>query len=285
MESTDNLNPLTLSQNFSQEVHVQDDFKAVKEDIMSSIKNWRLWTYMAVAELKRRYRRTMLGPFWTTLNLAIFIGCMGLLLSSLWKTDTADFLPFFCSGFVAWSLISAIFTEGCNTFTTAEGLLKQLPIPYTTFSFFVVSRNYVVFFHHLIILLLVLLIFKVPFTVYNLLVIPGLALLFVTGSCIATLLGLVCSRFRDIQQIVTSVLQLSMFVTPIFWKPGQMGRRGVLLADLNPLYHLVDIIRSPLIGEAPSLLSYGVVVTIALVGWILTLYVFSKSYRKLIFWL
>lgn len=266
-------------------VAVQSELREALNDIYLSTLSWRLWVYMAIAETKRRYRRTLIGPFWTTLNLAIFISCMGFLLSSLWKQNMSEFLPYFCSGFICWSLIASLFTEGCNTFITAEGLMKQLPLPYTIFSYFTVAKNYIVFFHHLIILIGVVLIFHVPINFNTLLLIPGLLLVFITGLWITMFLGLICAKYRDIMQIVNSALQLSMFVTPIFWKPGQMGRRGLLIADINPLYHFVDIIRSPLIGQAPGINSYLIVGGISIIGWIITVRFFTNNYRKLIFWL
>lgn len=283
MESIDNINLLTFPQQETAET--PSNMREVLNDIYTATVNWRLWSYMAIAETRRRYRRTVIGPFWTTLNLAIFISCMGMLLSSLWKQDMKEFLPYFCSGFVCWSLIAAIINEGCMTFISYDGLLKQLPLPYTTFAYFMVSKNVVVFFHHLIILAIVVLYYHVPINLNQLLIIPGLIIVFFTGIWIATLLGLICAKFRDIQQIINSALQLSMFVTPIFWKPGQMGRKGMMLAELNPLYHLVTIIRNPLIGEPTSLSSYVIVISISIVGWLVTIKFFSKNYKKVIFWL
>lgn len=254
-------------------------------DFYSSLVNWRVWVYMAFADTRRRYRRTVIGPFWTSLNLAIFIFCMGFLLSNLWKQDVRDFLPYFCSGYITWSLISTIISEGCNTFISSEPLLKQLPMPFCTFAFFTVCKNYVVFLHHLLILGIIMLIFQVPVNLNTLLVIPGFLLVFITGSWITALLGMLCARFRDIEQVITSLLQLAIYVTPIFWRPEQLNPQSAALAELNPLYHLVSVIRSPLIGQAPSKFSYVFVISLSLIGWMITFRALAKSYRKLIYWL
>jgi len=256
-------------------------------DHIDGAKAWRMWTYMAFAEIRRRYRRTAIGPFWSTLSLAIFVGSMGILFSLLWHTDIKVFLPYFASGFVCWTFFSAIIIEGCQTFIAQEGLIKQVALPYSLFSWLVIARGFLIFLHQIVIFIAIAFLFHVKVDIYTLLVIPGFLLLFVNGLWITALLGLLCARFRDVQQIVNSILQIAMFVTPIFWPEKQLGHgiKAHILVNGNPLYHFVTIVRQPLIGEEPKLLSWLVVIGITIVGWLLTLYVMSRKRRKLIFWL
>ena len=119
----------------------------------------------------------------------------------------------------------------------------------------------------------------------NLLVIPGLILLMINGAWITMLLGLTCLRFRDVQQVVTSLIQVSMFVTPIFWPIDQLkGTRRMVFVEMNPLYHLVQIVRAPLLGQMPSALSYAVVILVAVVGWALTYFLFKQFRKRMAYW-
>jgi lipopolysaccharide transport system permease protein len=257
------------------------------QDYKAGSLNWRMWSYMAFADIRRRYRRTLIGPFWTTLSLAIFIFSMGILFSILWKTDIKTFLPYFSSGFVCWTFIATLITESCVTFTSVEGLMKQVALPYTTFAWLVVTRNFLIFLHQIIIYICIALIFHIPFTTSTLLIIPGFILIFASGSWLAISLGMLCARFRDIQQIVTSLLQISMFLTPIFWPVSQLGTsfKSYIIVNGNPLYHFVSIIRQPLLGLAPSYISWTVVSAITILGWIFTLWMMSRNNKKLVFWL
>jgi lipopolysaccharide transport system permease protein len=63
-------------------------------------------------------------------------------------------------------------------------------------------------------------------------------------------------RFRDLPQAVASVMQIGFFVTPVIWQRGQ-GRLSSDFVDLNPLYHLMEIIRAPLLGQWPTLLNWS----------------------------
>src|SRR5580704_1248506 len=257
------------------------------QDYWCGLQNWRIWVYMAVADIRRRYRRTLIGSFWTTLSLAIFILSMGFLFSTLWKTDIKTFLPYFASGFICWTLTATIITESCATFTSVEGLLKQVAMPYASFSWLVIARNFLVFLHQLSIYIVIALIFHIPVTLYTLFIIPGLLLFFITASWLAILLGLLCARFRDMQQIVASMLQISMFLTPIFWPVSQLGDglKSYLLINGNPLYHSVSVIRQPLLGLPPSFISWVFVCFITMSGWVFTMFVMTRKYSKLIFWL
>lgn len=254
-------------------------------DVVNGFKNYRLWHYIAMTEMRRRYRRTIIGPFWTTLSIGIFISCMSIVLSALWGSKPKDFLPYFSSGYITWLLLSSLITEGCATFIANDGYLKQLSIPYIIYACLTTWRNFIVFAHHLIIFALVLLYCGHPINFNILYIIPGLAITFFAGVWVCLLLGMLCARYRDVQQIITSLLQLAMFVTPIMWKPEQLGQKGLLITKLNPVYHYISIIRMPLLGQAPPIDTW--LITIMLTGLIalVTFGLFSKKYRTLIYWL
>ncbi|OGO90156.1 MAG: sugar ABC transporter permease [Coxiella sp. RIFCSPHIGHO2_12_FULL_42_15] len=263
------------------------DFADTVADYFSSFKSWRMWNYMALADIRRRYRRTLIGPFWTTLSLAIFISSMGVLFSILWKTDIKSFLPYFASGFISWTFVSCIITEGCQTFINMEGLLKQISFPFAACAWLVVTRNFWIFLHQITIYIVIAFIYHVPLTRYTFLAFPGLILLFLTGSWVTMLLGSLCARFRDMHQVVISLLQISMFVTPIFWPEAQLGTgfKAYLIVNSNPLYHYVVVVRQPLMGQSPHLISWIIVSVMTVLGWLITMLVMSKNHRKLIFWL
>lgn len=248
---------------------------------------WHVWLHMATAEIHRRYRRTILGPFWVTLSVAIFIGAMGMVFPILWHTDAKTYLPFFSSGFIIWSFVSASIMDSSGTFVDVSGLLKQVSLPYSVYSNTVVARNFLIMLHHLVVYVAIMIIFKVSINLNTLLLVPAMIILCLTGSWVSILLGLLVARFRDIKQIVASFLQIALFVTPIFWMPSQLGSswQGKLLVTVNPLFHFVAIARAPLLGQQPTLLNWVVAISVCIIGWVITMKVLSKYYRHLVFWL
>ena len=118
-------------------------------------------------------------------------------------------------------------------------------------------------------------------------IIPGFIVIFISASWLAILLGLLCARFRDSQQVISSLLQISMFVTPIFWPMSQLGSgfKSYILINGNPLYHYVSVIRQPLLGLAPSMITWVFVISMTVLGWVFTMLIMSKKNKQLIFWL
>jgi ABC-type polysaccharide/polyol phosphate export permease len=149
-----------------------------------------------------------------------------------------------------------------------------------------VWRNLIAFFHNFGVYVLVMLIFA-PSTIgwRLLLVIPGLALIAVNGVWLALLLGMACLRFRDLQQLTSNVVQIAIFVTPIFWPPEVLQRtRRTVFVTFNPLYHIIDVVRAPLIGRVPSAETYIAVLLIAAIGWTITYVMFSRYRRRIAYW-
>lgn len=254
-------------------------------DIAGGILNWDMWGRLGWREVKRRYRRTTIGPFWTSISLGIFIFTLGILWAQLWKQNPKTYLPFLTTGMLAWVTVQTIITEGCATFTSAEDIIKSLRFSYTILPCAIVWRNLIVFLHNFVIYIAVIIYADVPVTWNSLLVFPGLLLISINGVWVAILLGILCARFRDIQQVIASILQISMFVTPIFWAPDQLGARFSRFVDFNILFHFVDIIRSPLLGRAPAILSWEVAIAGTVLGWACTLFVYSRFRQRLPYWL
>jgi len=97
---------------------------------------------------------------------------------------------------------------------------------------------------------------------------------------------MLCARYRDLAQNVASVMQVVFYLKPIIWMtPLLRDRMGATFLQLNPFYHLLELIRAPLLGVVPSLTSWLVVLVIAVVGWGFTLLVFSRLRHRVAYWL
>jgi ABC-type polysaccharide/polyol phosphate export permease len=117
-----------------------------------------------------------------------------------------------------------------------------------------------------------------------LLALVGVALMLLNASWLSLLAGIVSARFRDIPQIVMSIMQFAIFMTPVFWLPDRFGRHAAVL-DLNPFYHLLQAVRAPLLGQPVALHTYVVLVVMATVGWVLTFGLFARTRRRIVHYL
>ncbi len=256
------------------------------EDLSNGLMNWPLWGRMGWLEVKRRYRRTVLGPFWSAVSLAIMVAALGAIGSGLWKQDPFEYVPFLASGLVVWLLISSITIESCGIFVHSSTLFRQMRFDYSILAYSLVWRNFVAFLHNLTVYVLVLVLMAPQHINFNILmVVPGMLALLINGVWISLLLGLICLRFRDILQLINSVMQIAMFVTPIFWPPDVLqNSTRVVFVHFNPLYHLITIVRDPLTGKIPPSEVYIGVAIITVFGWALTYVVFERFRKRIAYW-
>lgn len=255
-------------------------------DIIGGLRKIELWGRLGWLDVKRRYRRTLLGPFWTSISLAMYVGAVGVVGAGLWHQDLKEYLPFLISGMVAWLLVSTIITDACSLLVSGHALFRNVTFEYSILAYALVWRNLIVFFHNLVIYALIVGILKPQaIGVTALLAIPGIMLIAVNGAWIALLCGMFCLRFRDVTQLITSIIQISMLITPIFWPPESLvGKRKLIFVDTNPLFHMIDIVRAPLLGKLPETTSYVVVALITVSGWYLTYVVMQHFRRRIAYW-
>lgn len=254
-------------------------------DLVDGTLNWRIWSHLGWQEVKRRYRRTVLGPFWATLSIAMFVGGMSFIWAPLFRTSVGSFMPYLTAGMVTWSLVVALISEGCHTYTSGINLITTLRFPYSILNYNVIWRNVIVFFHNVLVVVIVNAIMQVPVTWSTLLVIPGLIIVCLNGIWITMLFGLFSTRFRDIPPLVANITQILMFVTPIFWQANQLGERGQTLISFNYVYHLIDVMRAPMLGQTPSTISYAVTIGGAILGWALAFALLARFKHRIPYWL
>lgn len=253
------------------------------QDLKSGVGSIYIWPMLGWQEIRQRYRRSLLGPFWLTLSTGVLVGAMGPLYGRLFGQDISAYFPYLAISLVTWLLISTMVNELCLAFIAAEGFIKQIKLPLTIHVLRVVWKNLIIFAHNLVIVVLVLFFFPPPLSLHLLLFPVALLFIVVNALWVGILLGLLCARFRDIPQIIASLMQVALFLTPVMWKAEMLGR-NIFAAKLNPLFHFLEIVRQPLLGGAIPTLSWLVVIAITGVGYLAALAVFARFRARIAYW-
>lgn len=253
-------------------------------DMISGVRLWRLAAALGWLDIRLRYRGSLLGPFWLTLSTGIMVAALGFLYAALFHQELQDYLPFLALSQVLWSFFAAIVSEACTTFTESEAVVRSMRMPFTVFCIRTLIRNLLVLAHNIVVIVVVFAVFTVWPGWIGLLALPALALWMLDALALTLLLGCFCARFRDIQPIVNSVMQIAFFVTPVIWKPEQLGA-GQAKLPLNPFFDMLEILRAPLLGAFPgtrlwlgALLVSAVLCTVA---WLF----FARARGRVAFWL
>lgn len=240
---------------------------------------------LAWHDIVSRYRGSVLGPFWITLSMGLMVLGIGFLYSNLFSIPLNEFLPFVALGIVFFGVMTGIINEGCETFVQAKGMLSQTSLPMFTFVWRTVLRNLISLAHHLVIVVGVLAFYGYWGKANLLPALAGLVLMVVNASWISMVAGIASARFRDIPQIVVSVMQFAIFMTPVFWRPDRFSGEHMAILHANPFFHMLDAVRAPLLGQAVAPQSYVVLVAMAVGGWLFTFALFARTRRRIVHYL
>lgn len=256
-------------------------------DIIDGLKHWPIWLMLAYQDIKLRYRRSVLGPFWLTLSMAITVYSMGFLYSHLFHIELAHYFPFLVAGMLGWSLISTVVIETIDGLVTSDGFIKQIKLPYTLYIHRIVTRNVIIFFHNMLVIVPIYLIFhaNVSVNIKTLLVIPGLLVIYFNAISYGLILGMIGARYRDVSQIIKSLVQVVFFITPVMWSADVLKGVNRYIADANPFYSFLELIRAPLLGTVPTALNLSMVAAVSLFGGFVAYKMLVKYRSRIVYWL
>ncbi|MEP1073412.1 MAG: ABC transporter permease [Lentilitoribacter sp.] len=254
--------------------------------MIKTIDRWSLVLLLGYQDIRQRYQRSLLGPFWLTISMAVMITCIGLVFGSIFKSSIEEFLPFLASGLILWAFILSCVTEGSQTFISEARTIQQIPLPLNVYIFKMIWRNLIILGHNMLIIPIVMYLFGIPLTFSIILFIPGLILVILNLVWIALLISVFCTRFRDFPQIISSIMQIMFYISPILWAPELLQESGrATILDLNPVYYLLDIIRSPILGNEPMLVSWIVCGSAVLFGFLIVIPFFGLYRKRIPYWL
>lgn len=253
------------------------------DDIRDGLLSLHIWPMLGWQEIRQRYRRSIIGPFWLTLSTAIMVLAMGPLYGKLFNQELSVYFLHLTLGLVAWQLIAQTINDSCMTFIAAESFIKQVRLPLSIYVLRVAWRNLIIFFHNLVFVALVLLYFRPPIWPSVLQLPVSLLLFFVNAIWVGIAVGLICARFRDIPLIVSNLVQVAFFVTPVIWQRHMLGRHSWVM-ELNPFHHFIEMIRAPLMGTPIGESTWIAMGVMTLLGYAFTVVLYGRFRSRIAYW-
>jgi lipopolysaccharide transport system permease protein len=174
--------------------------------------------------------------------------------------------------------------EACTGFTQFEGIIKQRRIAFSTLLYRIGMRHTIGLAHNAIMVALLILWAGPSWSSTYLLAIPGLLLFGITVFLMLIPVAIFCTRFRDFPQIVANALQIMFFATPIMWRPDVL-RNFHWIAEYNPLAHMLNIVRLPLLGAVPGWESWAWSIAVLVVSFLASAYLLGRYGHRVAYWL
>ena len=215
--------------------------------------------------------------------MAVLITGVGTLYSVLFKLELREYLPYIALGDIVWIYMSTVVQDGCAAFTASDNLIRSVRIPIMTHVMRIVTRNFIVFLHGAIAYVPFAIYLKTPPEAIWLLAIPGVIAILLLSIPLTAVFGLMSARFRDLQPAIANFMQLGFFLTPIIWKADMLGDNS-WVADINPIYHFIQLVRAPIMGRIPDALSYWVVAGSIIVAFAFATPFVARNRHKIPYW-
>lgn len=281
---------LNLSTNVinEQENFTHTDQKTLAwKDILDGLKQWRIWVQMAWQDISIRYRRSMLGPLWITLSMAIMVYSMGFLYAHLWHVKLENYFPYLVAGMVVWTFFSTLIVDSTDAYLFSGSLIRQIKLPYSLHIHRFCFKNVIIFFHNLLVLIPIYIIFysKWTWSFSPIVFFIDLIIVYTNVFLFSNLIGLTCARYRDLGQAFKSLIQVLFFLTPVMWDIHVLPIKYQTWMSYNPLYNFIELLRAPLLGQLPTAHHYLIVGLCTLLGVFFNYLLFVPYRSRIVYWL
>jgi ABC-type polysaccharide/polyol phosphate export permease len=223
-------------------------------DTANATRLWRVWTHLAITDLRSRYARSLLGFGWILATFAIWAGGVGLVYARLFALEVRTFVPFLSIGFAIWGFLTASLVESAGAFIGAAGYVKQFNLPKQVYVYRAFCSQLVSLGLSLVVVAVVLAVFGKLTLAAIVSALPGIGLLCSAALLHAFLSAYLTPYLRDFPHVIGSAMSVLFFLTPIIFPPEMLAKRGLAsVYHFNPFYYLIEAVRHPLLtGELPG---------------------------------
>jgi lipopolysaccharide transport system permease protein len=250
-------------------------------DLHSGLMRWRLWMTLGYFDFVTAFRRTLLGPLWQIATVSAWIGGLWLVFGGERGSSTLLYIGL---GVINWGLLQSIITSMPNVLRINSALIMNVPNPISLYIFRKIAEQCLRWVIQLLIAPVLMIAFAVPLVPEILLILPNLLIVLTVLTGAAFGLAAIGTRIPALRFAMDAVMRLMFFMTPIFWTPGDNPLR-TLIATWNPFSYLLELLRLPLMGQAPSAETYGLTIAMAVVSMTCGLALFSYCRNRMLSWI
>ena len=245
--------------------------------------NVRIAATLAWSDMRHRYVRSLLGPFWMSLQMAIVVAVLGSVIGQMSNADVLTRLPMLALSMTAWTFLNSVVLDATTALQNSASLIRDRALPPVIFLLQCTFRQGLFALHNACVPLVLWLILSPHDLSHALAALPGLLLFVISTFALSLVLGAMATRYRDLKPIIESTLMLAFLASPIIWSSEMINHSSTVMR-INPLTHLFAVWREPLAGghvDPVSIVYVLVALALLIVASVLTL----LHLRKAAFWI
>lgn len=256
----------------------------IKQTLKSFLMSQELILLLVNRDIQSRYRRSFLGLIWTLLNPILFSLVLWVVFVSVFKANLSNgtqYGPYLLAGVLVITFFNQGVIQSAEAISNSGGLFLKIRIDPALLVFSNVISNLVNFLIGIVALIIVTNLSGATFSIKAPLVLILGLLLSVLIAGIGLILGNLFVRFDDLKYIVTVVLQILTYMTPVFYPKEMLHETVRFIVNLNPLTSFLDVFRNIFNGtEVATLYDWLYVLGSPIITFILGLYFFRRTWAK-----
>lgn len=256
-------------------------------DLRNSVRAPEFWTYSSWLDIVTKYRRNVLGLAWVVIPVAVFVVAIGSVYSMIMGHEAEFYIPYLAVGYIVWRFMVQCLTESTSILRGHKSFIMDGRTRLTDFVLRSIAKAFFYFACSLVVVVAAL-IWSPDMSVLNLAtMLVTFPLLVVNLIWVSLCMSLVGARHADAGEMVNTALRFGMLLTPILWV-GERFSRDTLwwwAVHLNPAYHLISIVRGPVLGYEVAATTYWFVAVMTLGGWALALLLYRRYARFVPLWI
>ncbi|MEX0644896.1 MAG: ABC transporter permease [Parvularculaceae bacterium] len=260
------------------------DPAAIIRDLVDGLARAEVWGAFAWDETQQRYQRSVFGLAWILISYLFFVGAIAVFFGGFTSVAASHFIIYVSIGYAAFTFLVGNIIDGCDVFRASAVWIKSTSLPYSIYVYKSIARSLLPFAIQLGGAVAIMLYYGWRPTAEALFALPALGVFILNAVWIQIAFGFVAARYHDVQHLISTITRILFFTTPILWVYDETAGSVRAFADINPLTHLIEVFRAPLMGEAVAAKSWLFVLAFTAAGWALAIVVGGLVRRRLPFW-
>ncbi len=251
-------------------------------DIGAGLRISRVWIALASENISNHYRRTILGPLWLLINYLAFVGAF-VFVFERGDSGMENYIAYVATGLLVWFYIMETIIHSSSLFVIEQHLVKGTNLPISVYVMQLMTKSVIRAGYALLGCLAILLVGATALSAAWGWSVLGIAVILATTPAAIIVFAFIGAYFPDSQLIVTNLMRVGMFLTPVFWVYKEDGGIRGALYNWNPFTYYLEIVRAPVVTGALPLVELGLCLTFSVVLWITALQLLGRYRRELVF--
>lgn len=256
-------------------------------DLKESLRRPEFWMYSSWLDIITRYRRTRLGLVWIVIPTAVFVAAIGQVYSTVMGHDAEFYLPYLAIGYLLFRFMTQCLQESGSILRSHKSFIMDGRVRMTDYVLRSIAKAFFFFACGFIVVVVTMAWSPMTSLVSLVTVLVTFPLVMINSFWLSSCMSMIGARYVDSAEMVTTLMRFGMLLTPILWigdrfPPGTFGWWAV---NLNPAYHLITLVRNPLLGQAIPSSSIWFVSVLTVAGVTLTALLYRRYARFVPLWI